>query len=84
MVDNIVETYNKEHSMLIPRLKKADVIAYYGNNISAAARAINVRAPSFYTWGEFVPVRRAYEYERLTNGALKPEYVDITTEPQTQ
>lgn len=79
MVHAIVETHNKERSMLIPRLKKADVIAYYGNNISAAARAINVRAPSFYSWGEFIPVRRAYEYERITNGSLKPEYIDDVT-----
>lgn len=67
--------------MLTPRLKKADVIAYYGNNISAAARAVGVKPPAFYVWGEYVPVRRAYEYERLTNGELKPEYVDVTGEP---
>lgn len=65
--------------MLIPRLKKSAVVAYYGNNISAAARAIGVKAPAFYVWGEFVPVRRAYEYERITNGALKPEYIDDVT-----
>ena len=71
--------------MLIPRLKKSDVIAHYNGNISAAARSINVKPPALYVWGEFVPVRRAYEYEQVTNGVLKPEYIDdVTGKPVPQ
>lgn len=65
--------------MLIPRLKKADVIAYYDKNMSKAARAIGVKPPTICGWGEYVPARRAYEYERITNGELKPEYVEETS-----
>lgn len=64
--------------MKSPKLMKSAVIAYFGG-VSEAAKAIGVKPPSVCGWGEYVPARRAYEYERITNGELKPEYVEETS-----
>ena len=64
--------------MKSPKLMKSAVIAYFGG-VSEAARVIGVKPPSVCGWGEYVPARRAYEYERITNGELKPEYVKETS-----
>ena len=64
--------------MKSPKLMKSVVIAYFGG-VSEAARVIGVKPPSVCGWGEYVPARRAYEYERITNGELKPEYVEETS-----
>ena len=64
--------------MKSPKLMKSTVIAYFGG-VSEAARVIGVKPPSVCGWGEYVPARRAYEYERITNGELKPEYVEETS-----
>ena len=64
--------------MKSPKLMKSAVIAYFGG-VSEAARVIGVKPPSVCGWGEYVPARRAYEYERITNSELKPEYVEETS-----
>lgn len=61
--------------MKVPKLKKITVLEFFGGVVETA-KAINIQPPSVSGWGEFVPARRAYEFERITNGALKPEYVD--------
>lgn len=48
-------------------------IKYFGTR-TALAKALGIRAPSTYNWGETVPRARQYELERLTNGDLKADW----------
>jgi len=48
---------------------KSDVLNYFGS-VKAVAEALSIRPPSVCGWGEVIPMRRAYEIERITNGAL--------------
>lgn len=49
-----------------------DAIAHYGS-VAALAKALGIARVAPYQWGEYPPVRRQYELERLTEGALKVE-----------
>ncbi len=51
-------------------MKKKDVIAHFGS-VGAVADALKIKGAAVSQWGEDVPVRRAYELEKLTDGALK-------------
>jgi hypothetical protein len=51
-------------------VKKKDVIAHFGS-VGAVADALKIKGAAVSQWGEDVPVRRAYELEKLTDGALK-------------
>lgn len=51
-------------------MKKTDAIAYFGTP-TAVARALGIFPAAVYQWGENVPPRRAYELEKITDGALK-------------
>lgn len=51
-------------------MKKSDVIAHFGS-VGAVAAALKIAGAAVSQWGENIPVRRAYELERITNGALK-------------
>lgn len=50
-------------------MKKSDVIAHFGS-VSAVADALKIRGAAVSQWGETIPALRAYEIERITNGAL--------------
>ena len=55
-----------------------EVIRYFGNNASAAARALNTTPHNIYRWrreGQ-VPRGRQYELRLKTHGALKAEGFD--------
>jgi len=53
-------------------MKKADAIAYFGTP-TAVAKALGIFPAAVYQWGENVPPRRAYELEKITDGALKAD-----------
>ena len=54
---------------------KSEVLKFYGS-AAAVARLIGISRSAVSQWGHLVPVRRAYELERLTNGKLKAPVVD--------
>jgi len=54
-------------------MKKSDAIQYF-KSASKVARALGLTRMSVSRWGEEVPPRRAFEIERITNGALKADY----------
>lgn len=49
---------------------KSDVIKHY-KTAKAAAEALGIKESAISQWSEVIPKLRAYELERLTNGALK-------------
>ena len=49
-----------------------DAIAHFGS-VAALAKALGIARVAPYQWGERPPMRRQYEIERLTDGALKVE-----------
>jgi len=51
-------------------MNKSDVIAHFGS-VGAVAAALKIKGAAVSQWGALVPARRAYQLERLTNGALK-------------
>ena len=51
-------------------MRTEDAIQYFGSK-AALARALGIRQPSIYDWGELVPKGRAYELQDLTGGALR-------------
>lgn len=50
-------------------MRKLDVVQHFGS-VSAVAAALGITHASVSQWGETIPVRRAYEIERITGGAL--------------
>ena len=54
-------------------MKKADVIAHFGNQ-EKTALALGVKQSSVSRWENEIPALRAFEIERITNGALKAEF----------
>lgn len=54
-------------------MKKTEVLKHFGS-VGAVAEALGVKGSAVSQWGELVPVRRAYELERITNGALRFEH----------
>lgn len=53
-------------------MKKKDVIAHFGS-VGAVADALNIKGQAVSQWGDDVPIRRAYEIERVTKGVLTVE-----------
>lgn len=51
-------------------MRTDQAIQFYGSK-AALARALRIRQPSIYSWGDLVPLGRAYELQDLTQGALK-------------
>jgi hypothetical protein len=51
-------------------MRTDQAIQHFGTK-SALAKALRIRTPSIYSWGELVPLGRAYELQDLTAGALK-------------
>ncbi|MBC7602774.1 MAG: Cro/Cl family transcriptional regulator [Ramlibacter sp.] len=52
-------------------MTKSEAIAFYGGNISALARALDIDQSTVYSWGEVPPDGRQYQLEKLTGGLLK-------------
>lgn len=54
-------------------MKKVDVINFFGTQEKTAA-VLGVKQASVSRWPETIPPRRAFEIERITNGALKADF----------
>tara|TARA_B100001063_G_scaffold246739_1_gene287306 strand:+ start:2065 stop:2250 length:186 start_codon:yes stop_codon:yes gene_type:complete len=57
-------------------LKKIDAIAHFGS-ATKLAKAIKIAPAAISQWGENIPMLRAYQIERITNGALKAEEPEL-------
>lgn len=51
-------------------MRTDQAIAHYGTK-AALARALRIKLPSIYSWGELVPLGRAYELQDITGGKLR-------------
>jgi transcriptional repressor of cell division inhibition gene dicB len=51
-------------------MRKVDVLAHFKTGRAVAA-ALKIRESSVSQWPDIIPIRRAYELERITGGALK-------------
>jgi len=60
-------------------MKTKQVVDYFKTK-TAAARALGVHKSTVTNWGTIVPKGRAYELEKLTDGALKvdPKLYEIS------
>ncbi|WP_022940084.1 Cro/CI family transcriptional regulator [Psychromonas hadalis] len=54
-------------------MKKQDAIKYFGG-VGKVASELGIAHNAVSQWGEEVPIRRAFELERITNGALKADF----------
>ena len=54
-------------------MKTSNVLYYFKNKVNIG-KALGISKSAISQWGENVPVRRAYELERITNGALSYNY----------
>lgn len=52
-------------------MKKEDVIKHFGS-VNAVAVALGIKSAAVSQWGEYVPVRRAYEIEKITSDSDQP------------
>lgn len=50
-------------------MQKADVVKFFGS-LQKVAEVLGIAPASVCQWGETIPLRRAYEIEHITNGAL--------------
>jgi hypothetical protein len=50
---------------------KQTVVDYFDKKPSALAKALGVAPASVSDWGDVIPEKRAFQLERLTDGALK-------------
>lgn len=50
-------------------MKKTTAIEYFGS-VSSLAEALNISQEAVSQWDDIVPQLRAYQLERITNGAL--------------
>lgn len=51
-------------------MKKAEVLKHFGG-VMGVARALGIASPSVSQWQEDIPMLRAYQIERITEGKLK-------------
>ena len=51
-------------------MKKQDAINYFGN-IKKLAEALSISSPSVSQWGDQIPLLRAFQLEKITQGKLK-------------
>lgn len=58
--------------LIIGRMRTEDAIKHFGT-ASALARALKIKPPSIYGWGECVPKLRQLQLEELTGGELKAD-----------
>ncbi|MBB1312529.1 Cro/CI family transcriptional regulator [Aliivibrio sp. SR45-2] len=57
-------------------MKTKEAISYFGTAVALAGK-LNITKQSVSKWGEEVPQRRAFEIERITNGALKADFIPM-------
>lgn len=50
-----------------------EALAYFDGNRTALARALGVRPPSLYDWGQHPPPLRQLQLERVTLGKLRAD-----------
>ncbi|AEG11079.1 hypothetical protein Sbal183_2498 [Shewanella baltica OS183] len=62
---------------------KTHVAVEYFNGKSKLARALGINPASVSQWGDEVPELRAYQIERLTDGALKVNPVVVLDNPES-
>lgn len=55
---------------------KADAVQHFGGVIKLAD-ALGLTKGAVSQWGDTVPLLRAYQIERITNGALKAEEPEL-------
>ncbi len=60
-------------------MKKQDAIKHFGTLVKLA-KALGIGHSAISQWPENIPQRRAFEIERITNGALKADFTPVTTE----
>lgn len=53
-------------------MKTKDAISYFGSE-TQLAKALGIKSPSIYSWGETVPDLRQIQLEMITSGQLKAE-----------
>ena len=53
-------------------MKTKEAIAFFGSG-HKLAKAIGIRHPSVYRWGEYPPVGRQYQIQYLSKNKLKAE-----------
>lgn len=54
-------------------MRTKEAIAFFKNNVSALARAAEVKQSTIYTWGEYPPGGRQLLLERKTRYRLRAE-----------
>ncbi len=59
-------------------MKKQDVISYFGSQ-EKTALALGVKQASVSRWKDEIPPLRAFELERITDGALKADFIAPVT-----
>lgn len=57
-------------------MKKDEAIKFFGS-VTELAKRLNVSTQSISQWGKIIPQRRAFEIERITNGALKADFIPM-------
>ncbi|MBL4831293.1 MAG: Cro/Cl family transcriptional regulator [Aliivibrio sp.] len=57
-------------------MRKEEAVKYFGS-VTELSKKLNVTTQSISQWGEKIPLRRAFEIERITNGALKADFTPI-------
>ncbi len=64
-------------------MQKNQVLKYFGTQ-EKTAQALNISQASVSRWADEVPPLRAFEIERLTNGALKVDDVGSQSKQSDQ
>ncbi len=54
-------------------MKSKEVIEYFGS-VTLVAEALNTRHGAVWNWGEYPPLIRQFELEKITNGELVADY----------
>ncbi|PHS59327.1 MAG: Cro/Cl family transcriptional regulator [Alteromonas sp.] len=57
-------------------MKKHEAISYFGS-ATKLANAMNIAPSAISQWKENIPLLRAYQLERITNGKLKAEEPEL-------
>ncbi|ABX47947.1 Cro/Cl family transcriptional regulator [Shewanella sp. NKUCC05_KAH] len=63
-------------------MTKDDAVKFYGSQ-TKLAQVLNIKPSAISQWGEDVPELRAYQIERLTDGALKVNPVVVLDNPES-
>jgi len=59
-------------------MNKKDVIKHFGG-ANKVAQALGILNSAVSQWGDEIPMRRAFEIERITNGKLKADFKQAAT-----